>query len=66
LFLISVVLGCTIVEAIEAASLHPSKVLGTDNRKGSLNAGKDADFIFLNDKLEVQATYIAGKKVWPI
>lgn len=54
------------MEAIEAASLHPSKVLGTDNRKGSLNAGKDADFIFLNDKLEVQATYIAGKKVWPI
>jgi len=54
------------VEAIEAASLHPAKLLGRDDRKGSLDFGKDADFIFLNDKLEVQATYIAGEKVWSL
>ncbi|XP_065886507.1 N-acetylglucosamine-6-phosphate deacetylase-like [Dysidea avara] len=56
--------GCTIVDALEAASLHPAKLLGIHDQKGSLDFGKDADFIFLNDELEVQATYIAGEKVW--
>ena len=58
--------GCSIGEAMEAASLHPAQLLNIDNHKGSLEFGKDADFILLNNeyKLEVQATYIAGKRVW--
>ena len=52
------------MEELEAALLYSAKLLGIDDRKGSLNFGKDADFIFLNDGLEVQATNIAGKKVW--
>lgn len=49
---------------MEAASLHPAQLLKIDSHKGSLESGKDADFILLNDKLEVQATYIAGERVW--
>ena len=51
---------------MEAASLHPAQLLNIDNHKGSLEFGKDADFILLNNEyeLEVQATYIAGKRVW--
>jgi len=56
--------GCSIGDAMEAASLHPAQLLETDDRKGSLEFGKDADFILLDDKLQVQATYIEGKKVW--
>lgn len=55
---------CSIGETMEAASLHPAKLLEINDCKGSLEFGKDADFILLNDKLEVQATYIAGKNVW--
>jgi len=49
---------------MEAASLHPAKLLKINDHKGSLEFGKDADFILLNDKLQVQATYIAGTEVW--
>lgn len=59
------IIECSIGEAMEAASLHPAQFLEIDDHKGSLEVGKDADFILLNDKLEVQATYIAGEKVWP-
>lgn len=49
---------------MEAASLHPAQLLDIDTHKGSLEVGKDADFILLNKELQVQATYIAGEKVW--
>lgn len=50
--------------ALEAASLHPAQLLGITKSKGTLDYGSDADFIFLNDNLEVKATYIAGECVW--
>ncbi|CAH2307648.1 N-acetylglucosamine-6-phosphate deacetylase [Pelobates cultripes] len=56
--------GCTIEEALEAASLHPAQNLGLQHRKGTLNFGADADFVFLDDNLNVKATYIAGELVW--
>lgn len=58
------VTGCSTVEAIECATLHPAQVLGIANKKGSLNFGADADFIILDDQLNVLATFIAGSCVW--
>ncbi|PVD34352.1 hypothetical protein C0Q70_05623 [Pomacea canaliculata] len=55
---------CGPVLALEAASLHPAQLLGITKSKGTLDYGSDADFIFLNDNLEVKATYIAGECVW--
>ncbi|KAM8962111.1 N-acetylglucosamine-6-phosphate deacetylase [Pelodytes ibericus] len=56
--------GCTIEEALEAASLHPAQTLSLQHRKGTLNYGADADFVLLDDSLNVKATYIAGQAVW--
>jgi len=56
--------GCTIVEAVNAATLHPARVLGISHNKGTLEYGSDADFLLLDDKLYVQATFIAGEPVW--
>lgn len=56
-------IGCTVVEALEAATLHPARVLGVDSYKGVLNFGADADFVLLNDKLEVLSTWISGECV---
>uniref|UniRef100_A0A8C5R464 N-acetylglucosamine-6-phosphate deacetylase n=1 Tax=Leptobrachium leishanense TaxID=445787 RepID=A0A8C5R464_9ANUR len=56
--------GCTIEEALEAASLHPAQTLGLQQRKGTLNCGADADFVLLDDNLTVKATCIAGEVVW--
>lgn len=52
--------GCSIEEAIEAATLKPAKILGFAPKKGTLDIGADADFLFLNKDLEVLATYIRG------
>ena len=46
------------------ASLHPAQLLGITNQKGSLNFGTDADFVLLDDELNVQATYIASELAW--
>ncbi|CAI9734755.1 N-acetylglucosamine-6-phosphate deacetylase [Octopus vulgaris] len=55
---------CSVVEALEMASLHPAQLLNISDKKGSLDFGSDADFIMLNDNLEIQSTYIASELVW--
>ena len=55
--------------ALETITLNPAKVLGLDERIGSLKAGKDADFLIFNgDPLDtrtaVEETYINGKMVF--
>jgi N-acetylglucosamine-6-phosphate deacetylase len=56
--------GCSIVEALEAASLHPAQLLGISDKKGTLNYGSDADFIMIDHNLFVHRTYIGGELVW--
>ncbi|XP_061761738.1 N-acetylglucosamine-6-phosphate deacetylase [Nerophis ophidion] len=56
--------GCSVEEALEAASLHPSQLLGISHQKGNLNFGSDADMVLLDDALGVTATYISGQEVW--
>eukprot|EP00936_MAST-01D_sp_MAST-1D-sp1_P002306 g2306.t1 len=56
--------GCSVEEALEAASLHPARVLGLQSSKGSLECGADADFVLLDDDLVVHATYVAGSLGW--
>ncbi|KAL6268116.1 hypothetical protein P5V15_001207 [Pogonomyrmex californicus] len=56
--------GCTTVEALEAATLHPARTLGIDSHKGVLNFGADADFILLDEKLELLSTWISGECVY--
>ncbi|XP_066600102.1 N-acetylglucosamine-6-phosphate deacetylase isoform X2 [Prorops nasuta] len=55
--------GCSIVEALEAATLHPARALGIEKTKGVLDFGADADFVMLNENLELLSTWIAGQRV---
>ena len=56
--------GCSVVEALEAASLHPAKSLGIDDHKGTLSFGADADLVFLDNDLNVLSTWIASECVY--
>ncbi|KAL0274135.1 UNVERIFIED_CONTAM: hypothetical protein PYX00_006631 [Menopon gallinae] len=56
--------SCTIVEALEAATLHPAEALNITDRKGTLNFGADADFILLTPELDLISTWIAGECVY--
>ncbi|GGK77471.1 N-acetylglucosamine-6-phosphate deacetylase [Sphaerisporangium melleum] len=45
--------GLTVAEAAVLASLTPARVLGVDDRVGSIAVGKDADLVVLDDDLTV-------------
>ena len=56
---------CSVVEALEAASLHPAQTIGIEDRKGSLHYGADADFVILSPgDLTVSSTWINGGCVY--
>ena len=54
----------TVAQALQMATSIPAKSVGLENICGSLKAGLPADFIVLDDSLELQATYIDGRKGW--
>lgn len=58
--------GCSQEEAINAATLHPAQCLGIHDKKGTLEYYTEADFVMLDDDLNVKATYIAGEKVFSV
>ena len=51
-------------EAIRMASLYPAKFLGIDKQFGSLEIGKRADLVLINDEYKVQQTYIGGQLIF--
>ena len=53
-----------VFEAIQMASLIPAKSVGIDNVCGKLKVGYDADFIVLDDDLDLKATFIDGEKLF--
>ena len=52
--------------ALEAASLHPARVLGLEDSRGQLEKGARADIVVLDRDLNVQGTFIAGHPVWSL
>ena len=64
-------------KAVQLISLNTAKILGIDNFTGSLEVGKAADFILLNDdiittkkenilKVKVLQTFINGENVFSL
>lgn len=50
--------------AINSCTLNPARLLGVEDRKGSIQAGKDADLVVLDDNYDVLMTYVKGKKAF--
>ena len=48
-------------KVVAAASLNPAKAIGVDDRKGSLDIGKDADIVITDENFEVKKTIIRGE-----
>ncbi|MBC1520360.1 N-acetylglucosamine-6-phosphate deacetylase [Listeria aquatica] len=53
--------GCTLEEAVLMSSVNQATEFGLTS-KGSLEAGKDADFNILDQDLQITATYSYGQK----
>jgi N-acetylglucosamine-6-phosphate deacetylase len=52
--------GMSLIDAAHTASLAPAKACGVADRKGSIEAGKDADLAILNPDFSVSHTIRAG------
>jgi N-acetylglucosamine-6-phosphate deacetylase len=50
----------TVYEAVNCASLNPATLLGMEDRKGSIEIGKDADIIIADEKFDIIKTIIGG------
>lgn len=47
--------------ALNACTINPATLLGVADRKGTLQAGHDADIVVLKDNYDVRQTYCLGK-----
>lgn len=47
-------------ECVNCATLNPATTLGIQDRKGSIEVGKDADIIITDENFEIQKTIIKG------
>ncbi|PCE68926.1 N-acetylglucosamine-6-phosphate deacetylase [Salinivibrio sp. YCSC6] len=57
--------GESLENAINMATITPAKLLGVSDRLGSIALGKSASFVSLTESLDVSATWVNGKQVWP-
>jgi N-acetylglucosamine-6-phosphate deacetylase len=58
------VTGVSLTDAVDLATINPARVLKIDDRKGSINFGKDADFAVIDKDLNVYLTVRGGKVIY--
>ncbi|KPJ63131.1 MAG: hypothetical protein AMS15_01635 [Planctomycetes bacterium DG_23] len=56
--------GASLVDAAFMASTTPARILKLDQKIGSIELGKDADIVLMNEAGEVQMTLIKGEVVY--
>ncbi len=55
--------GISLQDAVRMATLTPAEAMGIDRYKGSLQVGRDADLVVLDDTLEVKQVWVKGARV---
>ncbi|MBO5454343.1 MAG: N-acetylglucosamine-6-phosphate deacetylase [Clostridia bacterium] len=55
-------IGIPLESAVKMATINPAKTLGMENEIGSIKENKFADFIILDEKLDICNVYINGNK----
>ncbi len=56
--------GVPLVDAVRMASESPARIMRINDRKGSLEKGKDADIIIFDTDINVLTTIVEGKTVF--
>ncbi len=56
--------GLSMVDAVRMSSLTPAKIIGVDNKKGSLEKGKDADITIFDNNINIKNTIAKGEVIF--
>jgi len=56
--------NCGLNVAVKTVTENPARVLGIEDKKGSIAVGKDADLVLLDEEFSVQVTIVGGKIVF--
>jgi N-acetylglucosamine-6-phosphate deacetylase len=56
--------GLNLRQSVRMATLTPAAVIGVDDRKGSLEPGKDADIVIIDSDVNVQLTMARGQVLY--
>ncbi|MEN2983899.1 MAG: N-acetylglucosamine-6-phosphate deacetylase [Dictyoglomaceae bacterium] len=56
--------GINLEDAVFMASYSPALLLGIENRKGSLDVGKDADIVIFDNNFQIRMTIVEGEIVF--
>jgi len=57
-------LELSVEQAVQLVTSNPAHVLGIEARKGTIERGKDADLVILDDQIRVRMTIIGGEVVY--
>lgn len=57
-------MGLPLAQALEMATLTPARILGIDRQQGEIAVGKAADFVLLDQELQVAGTIVDGRVVY--
>ena len=55
--------GVSVADAVRMAATNPARLMGIDDRKGSIEPGKDADLILFDENFRLQSVWIGGKQL---
>ena len=55
--------GVSVADAVRMAATNPARLMGIDDRKGSIERGKDADLILFDENFRLQSVWIGGKQL---
>lgn len=55
--------GIPIEQVSRMMSLTPAKIAGAESRKGSLEQGKDADIVIMDQEMKIKTVFARGNRV---
>lgn len=55
--------GIPFKHAVKSCTINPAKAIGQDEVTGSIEKGKNADLIIIDENTEIKSVYIKGKKI---
>ncbi|MEQ7799219.1 N-acetylglucosamine-6-phosphate deacetylase [Pedobacter sp. ASV1-7] len=56
--------GVSLEEAVRMISKTPARIMGIDDRKGTLTLGKDADVLVFDQDINIQHTIVGGNVIY--